>query len=109
MPAFLGSLAWYVVNKSFQIVGWKSISIGNSSRRPANISKISTIFEKFEKNAKFPVGPTRLIPGPILLIVAITDVNIVEKSRFSNDNKITLTKNTSINVPKNTLLERIVS
>ena len=40
----------------------------------------TAIFDKIEKSAKFPVGPTAESPGPILLSVAITDVNVVVKS-----------------------------
>ena len=40
----------------------------------------TAIFDKIEKSAKFPVGPTAESPVPILLRVAITDVNVVVKS-----------------------------
>ena len=36
--------------------------------------------ENGEKSAKLPVGPTPPIPGPTLLIVVRTDVNVVPKS-----------------------------
>ena len=60
--------------------GAKSTSIGKSSSLPASISKISTIFEKSEKNQKFCVGPTALRPGPILLIVVSVAVKLVVES-----------------------------
>ena len=41
---------------------------------------IPAVVDKIEKSAKFPVGPTAESPGPILLSVAITDVNVVVKS-----------------------------
>ena len=56
------------------------MSIGNSSRRPASISKISTIFDSGDINPKFAVGPTSSSPGPMLFIVATTDVNVVIRS-----------------------------
>ena len=41
------------------------------------MSNISTIFESGENIEKFPVGPTSSRPGPILLNVAATAVNVV--------------------------------
>ena len=57
-----------------QVFGDIRISIGNSSRRPAIISIISTHFERLLKPAKLPNGPTTSSPGPILFIVAATAV-----------------------------------
>ena len=62
------------------MLGWNSISIGNNSSLPASMSNISTHLQGVLKNWKFSVGPTRSRPGPILLIVAATDVNVVTKS-----------------------------
>ena len=53
--------------------GANNTSIGKSSRRPTSISNIMTSFDNMLKLPKFPVGPTTLNPGPILLKVAITD------------------------------------
>ena len=61
----------------------KSIRNGNISRRPASISKQNTSLANGEKFAKLPVGPTSDIPGPILLSVAITELNVVAKSLLS--------------------------
>ena len=55
-------------------------SMGKSSKRPANMSNISTYLEKSEKNPKFAEGPTRFKPGPILLMVAVTALKLVKKS-----------------------------
>ena len=56
------------------------MSSGNSSRRPASISNIRIYLEKVLKNAKLHVGPTMFNPGPMLLIVAATEVNVVVRS-----------------------------
>ena len=59
---------------------------GNNSKRPANMSKIMTNFEKSLKCPKLAVGPTISKPGPMLLSVAATAVNKVIKSLFSKVN-----------------------
>ena len=46
------------VHYFLQVAGENSTSMGNNSKRPANISKISTNLDGMEKNEKFPVGPT---------------------------------------------------
>ena len=69
---------------SCQIDGWNMIKSGNNSNRPASILKINTHFDKSVKCAKFCVGPTRDNPGPILFMVAITEVKFVTKSFSSN-------------------------
>ena len=63
-----------------QVAGLNSSNIGNSSSLPANILKIRIILEKFEKNPKFLVGPTRLSPGPILFKDARSAVKLVVRS-----------------------------
>lgn len=45
------------------------------------ISNENVILLKSEKVEKLPAGPTILIPGPILLSVAKTEVNVVPKSK----------------------------
>ena len=58
--------------------------MGNSSRRPHNISKIITSLDKGENPAKLPKGPTTaLVPGPILFRVAITAVTVVSVPKLS--------------------------
>lgn len=69
---------------SCQMDGWNKIKRGKSSKRPANILNINTHFDKSVKCAKFCVGPTIANPGPILFIVAITEVKFVTKSFSSN-------------------------
>lgn len=76
------------------------MSNGKSSSLPANISIINTYLEKIEKCAKFCVGPTSERPGPMLLIVAATEVKFVVKSLFSNEIRRTDTANTIIKVIK---------
>ena len=58
--------------------------MGNSSRRPASISKISTHLLKSVMCAKDAVGPTRERPGPMLLMVAATAVKVDEAAKFIN-------------------------
>lgn len=60
-----------------------NIKNGNISKRPASISKQKTSFDNGENAEKFPVAPTSSIPGPILLSVAITELNVVAKSKLS--------------------------
>lgn len=67
----------------FQVEGANIISTGKSSSLPAIISKMNTHFDKIENVEKPPVGPTSPRPGPILLIVAATDVKVVTRSLFS--------------------------
>ena len=57
-------------------------SSGNSSRRPASMSKIRTSLEKSENMEKFPLGPTRERPGPMLLSVAATAEKLVIRSKL---------------------------
>ncbi len=85
------------------------MSIGNSSRRPANISNISTYLLKFEKKPKFLVGPTIDRPGPMLLMVAATAVKLVVISLPSKDTRKSDRPNTIIKVMKYTLTERRTS
>ena len=66
-----------------QILGLNSKSMGKSSSLPISISNERTIFEKLPKNPKFCEGPTIESPGPMLLIVAATEVNTVVVSWFS--------------------------
>ena len=42
-----------------------------------------TSLDNGENAAKFPAGPTFEIPGPILFIVANTELNVVAKSILS--------------------------
>ena len=60
--------------------GWNRIRRGKSSSRPASMSNIRTYFEKWLKNEKFDVGPTRFKPGPMLFMVARTAEKFVAKS-----------------------------
>ena len=46
------------------------------------MSKQKTIFEKSENAEKFSTGPTAAIPGPTLLIVVNTLLNVVAKSKL---------------------------
>ena len=80
------------------------MSSGNSSRRPANISNIRTYFEKLLKKPKFPVGPTSERPGPMLLIVAATEVNDVVAPYPSNDIANMERANKNMNVMKYALV-----
>ena len=76
-----GEFDFYIEKGYFlHVAGANNNSIGNNSKRPANISKIKTILEGIEKNAKLPAGPTLLSPGPTLLIVAATAVKLVTRS-----------------------------
>ena len=83
--------------------------MGNSSRRPANMSNINTYLENVEYMEKFRVGPTSSNPGPMLLRVAAMAVKLVVKSKLSiliNNSEIKYTiKYTAIN----TLVDRITS
>ena len=72
---------FYLYHKSFE----NNNSTGNISNLPANISKLNTIFEISDKKAKFPVGPVKFRPGPILLIHVVTVPKAVEKSNPCND------------------------
>ena len=54
--------------------------MGISSSRPAIILNESTSFENQVKPAKLLVGPISPRPGPMLLIVAATEVNPVVRS-----------------------------
>ena len=66
-----------------QVDGANKSSIGNTSNRPASISKMNTSFDHQEKSANDPIGPTAPIPGPILFSVAATDENPVKNFVFS--------------------------
>ena len=83
--------------------------MGNSSRRPANMSNINTYLENVEYMEKFWVGPTISSHGPMLLRVAAMAVKLVVKSKLSiliNNREIKYTiKYTAIN----TLVDRITS
>lgn len=52
-----------------------------------NMSKQNTIFENGENTAKFSTDPTAEIPGPTLLIVVSTELNVVEKSKLLREIK----------------------
>lgn len=78
-------------NFFFQTDGTSIIRIGRHSSLPKSISKDKMIFEKSEKNAKFSIGPTLLIPGPMLLKQAVTEVNVVAKSLLSKETSSTET------------------
>ena len=91
------------------MVGTNKSSIGNNSKRPANISNINTYFEKGEKCAKFCVGPTISRPGPMLFIVAATAVKFVIKSFSYKEIKNTERINKERNVTKYTFVARMTS
>ena len=59
----------------FQVDGVSRIRTGQSSRRPASMQKDRTILDRFDREAKLPVGPTRSKPGPMLFKVAATAEN----------------------------------
>ena len=63
--------------------GAKRVIIGKSSSLPVSIAREKMNLLKGENDEKFPVGPTILSPGPILLNVAATDVNAVIMSTDS--------------------------
>lgn len=67
--------------------------MGKHSNLPSSISITKTILDRFEKEAKFSVGPIFSKPGPTLFIQAITDVNEVEKSKLFKDIKSNDIKN----------------
>ena len=67
----------------FQVSRRKRIRIGNSSSRPASISKERTSLDSGEKIPKFPVGPIRERPGPTLFKVVTTAVKFVTRSNSS--------------------------
>lgn len=85
---------------SCQIDGWNMMRRGKSSKRPANMSKIKIHFDKSVKCPKFWVGPTIDSPGPILFIVAITEVKFVTKSFSSRE----ITKIDSTNSAKKVII-----
>ena len=76
---------------SCQIDGWNKIKSGNNSKRPASIVKINTHLDKSVKCEKFCAGPTIDKPGPMLFIVAMTEVMLVAKS-FSSKAMIKVAK-----------------
>ena len=63
-----------------QVPGENNNSIGKISRRPASMSNINTSFDITENSEKLLAGPTPPIPGPMLLKVAATAVNVVSVS-----------------------------
>lgn len=67
----------------FHNLGVKRTKIGKISNLPASIMIDKISFEKFEKKAKFSVGPTKLNPGPTLLIHVNTEVKLERRSTFS--------------------------
>ena len=83
--------------------------MGNSSSRPASISKISTHLLKSLKKLKLQVGPTWFRPGPMLLIVAATAVKLVTRSRPSKDSRKRDSANTVVKAIKYTLVDRTTS
>ena len=80
--------------------GLNKINNGKSSNLPAIISKDNTNLEKYEKDANEPYGPTKLNPGPILLIQESDAVRFVTKSKLSNDMINAHTTNTIIYTTK---------
>ena len=60
------TLRWAWARRGFQVLGENSASIGNSSSRPASMSKLSSHLHQGEKSAKEPIGPTISSPGPTL-------------------------------------------
>lgn len=78
----------------FHVYGLNKSRIGKSSNLPASISKIRTIFDRTEKSAKLPVGPTTSSPGPMLFKQAITAVKLVVESKLSRE--IRNTETTSV-------------
>lgn len=106
---FYNFLFLIVLNASFHTTGWNSISSGNNSSLPANISNIRTNFEKEVKQLKFCVGPTNSRPGPMLLIVAVTAVKLVTKSLPSSEMAKSEQTKIIINVMKYTFIERTTS
>ena len=54
---------------------------------------MNTNFDHQEKFANVPIGPTASNPGPILLMVAATEVNVV--TRLSPSKEITNTDATN--------------
>ena len=72
----------------------KSNIIGNNSKRPANISKLSTIFEKLDNEEKFPTGPIKSPnPGPTFPKQVSGAVSVVIISKFSKEINNTDAKN----------------
>lgn len=69
--------------------GENNISTGSTSNLPIIMHAIKTILLKLENSKKLPIGPTTSSPGPILLIVAITDENDVAKSKLSKETIMT--------------------
>lgn len=58
------------------------------------MSKLNTILEKLDSNAKFPTGPIKSPnPGPTLPRQVSGAVSVVTISKFSNDNNNTDAKN----------------
>ena len=66
------------INKLFPIKTFLSNSVTEADE------KNNTLL-KGENAAKFPAGPTTSRPGPILLIVVITDVTVVTTSKLSKE------------------------
>ena len=56
-----------------QLGGYKRISTGNISKRPASISKMYTHLLKVDAAPKLQAGPYFARPGPILLKVPSTE------------------------------------
>ena len=69
----------------FQVLQENRSRTGNSSRRPAIISKVITIFDNPEKAPKLEAGPTTPRPGPMLFRVAATAVKLVIRSKLSRE------------------------
>ena len=69
--------------------------MGNSSSRPASISKESTSLDSGEKIPKFPVGPISERPGPTLFNVVATAVKLVTRS---NSSKLMIKMDTAISM-----------
>src|SRR5699024_191805 len=72
-----------------QVRGENRASMGNSSRRPASMSKLSSHLHQGEKSAKEPMGPTISRPGPTLLKQVATAVKVVMRSKPSNESATT--------------------
>lgn len=76
-------------NFRFHMLGENRSRNGKISSLPTSISRQYTSFENQEKSAKFSTGPTMANPGPVLLIVVSTPVNVVSKLKLSKETSST--------------------
>ena len=70
--------------------------MGKISSRPRSISADSTILEKSDRKEKFSIGPTRFMPGPMLLMQVDTADTAVPKSISSRE----ISRNDAITSPR---------